>query len=77
MYLDVHCPYAYLSAYRLRKLRDQYQGRVIIEYKSLSLEYKNNQVTPKDILDNETPVLMRDEVIFPTDPGTDHLPNGQ
>lgn len=68
MYSDVHCPYAYLSAYRLRKLRDEYQGRIIIEYKSLSLEYKNNQVTPKGILDNETPALMLSETDIPYQP---------
>lgn len=68
MYSDVHCPYAYLSAYRLRKLRDEYQGRIIIEHKSLALEYRNNQVTPKGVLDNETPVLMLDEADIPYQP---------
>ena len=36
LYSDVHCPYAYLTVYRLRQLRAEYQGRVTISYKSLA-----------------------------------------
>jgi predicted DsbA family dithiol-disulfide isomerase len=68
MYADLHCPYAYLSAYRLRKLRDEYRGRIIIEHKSLSLEYVNREPTPKHILDNETPILMLEEPAIPYQP---------
>lgn len=65
MYADLHCPYAYLSAYRLRKLRDEYRGRIIIEHKSLSLEYVNREPTPKHVLDQETPLLMLEEPDIP------------
>ena len=58
LYADLACPYAYITAYRLRTLRDEYHGRLIIEHKSLALEYVNRQPTPKQTLDSECPVLM-------------------
>jgi predicted DsbA family dithiol-disulfide isomerase len=68
LYSDVHCPYAYLTAYRLRQLRDVYQDRVTISYQSLALEYVNRRPTPKPILDNETPILMLEEPEIPYRP---------
>ncbi|MDE3228494.1 MAG: DsbA family protein [Chloroflexota bacterium] len=61
LYADLACPYAYIAAYRLRKLRDEYRGRVSIEHKSLALEYVNRQPTPKRVLDSECPLLMLEE----------------
>lgn len=68
MYSDLHCPYAYVAAYRLRRLRDEYRGRVVVEHKSLALEYVNRRPTPKPILDNETPILMLAEPDIPYQP---------
>jgi predicted DsbA family dithiol-disulfide isomerase len=68
LYSDVHCPYAYLTVYRLRQLRDTYQDRVTISYQSLALEYVNRRPTPKPILDNETPILMLEEPEIPYQP---------
>src|SRR5262245_6844532 len=68
LYSDVHCPYAYVTAYRLRQLREEYRGRVTISYKSLALEYVNRRPTPKPILDNETPFLMLSEPEIPYQP---------
>ncbi len=68
LYSDLHCPYAYLTAFRLRKLRDEFQDSIIIEHKSLSLEYVNKQPTPKPILDNELPVLVLEEPDIPYEP---------
>ncbi len=68
LYSDVHCPYAYLTTYRLRKLRGEYRGRIVIEYKSLALEYINKRPTPKQILDNEAPILMLEEPDIPYQP---------
>lgn len=68
LYSDVHCPYAYLTAYRLRKLRDEYAGRVMIRYRSLALEYVNKRSTPKHVLDSETPFLMLEELDIPYQP---------
>lgn len=68
LYSDVHCPYAYVTAYRLRQLRAEYRGIVTISYKSLALEYVNHRATPKPILDNETPILMLEEPDIPYQP---------
>ncbi|HLZ21405.1 MAG TPA: hypothetical protein VKQ30_04705 [Ktedonobacterales bacterium] len=68
MYADLACPYAYVVAYRLRKLRDEFRGRVIIEHKSLALEYINRQPTPKRVLDSECPLLMLVEPELPWEP---------
>jgi predicted DsbA family dithiol-disulfide isomerase len=68
LYSDVHCPYAYLTTYRLRKLRDEYRGSIIIEYKSLALEYVNKRPTPMFVLNNETPILMLEEPDIPYEP---------
>ncbi|HEX6122504.1 MAG TPA: hypothetical protein VFY89_05060 [Ktedonobacterales bacterium] len=68
MYADLACPYAYIAAYRLRALRDEYQGRVVIEHKSLALEYVNRQPTPKRVLESEVPFLMLAEPALPWEP---------
>ncbi len=65
MYADLACPYAYVSAYRLRKLRDEYRGTIVIEHKSLSLEYVNREPTPKPLLERELPYLVREEPGIP------------
>lgn len=75
LYSDLHCPYAYLTVYRLRKLRDEYRGRVAIAHKSLALEYVNKRPTPKPILDHETPILMLEEPDIPYEPW--HAPTSE
>lgn len=68
LYSDVHCPYAYLTAYRLRQLGDEYRHKIAIVHRSLSLEYINNRSTPKQILDNETPIILLEEPGIPYQP---------
>ncbi len=68
MYSDVHCPYAYLTAYRLRQLRDDYRGKITLVHRSLALEYVNKRSTPKQILDNETPIILQNERDIPYQP---------
>jgi predicted DsbA family dithiol-disulfide isomerase len=68
LYADLSCPYAYLTAYRLRKLRDEYRGRIAIVHKCLALEYVNRQPTPKRALDIELAVLMLEEPDIPYEP---------
>lgn len=68
LYADLTCPYAYIAAYRLRQLRAAYRGRVIIEHKSLALEYVNRQPTPKPTLDSEIPILMLQQTDLPWQP---------
>lgn len=68
MYSDVHCPYGYLTAFRLRKLRTEYKGRIAIVHKCLALEYVNRRGTPRNILNAETPILMLEEPDIPYHP---------
>ncbi len=68
MYADLACPYAYVSAYRLRKLRAEDRAPVVIEHKSLALEYINKEPTPKPVLDLELPVLVQEEPGIPYQP---------
>jgi predicted DsbA family dithiol-disulfide isomerase len=68
MYADLACPYAYVSAYRLRKLRDEYRGTIVITHKSLALEYVNREPTPKPVLELELPVLVQEEPDIPYQP---------
>lgn len=68
MYADLACPYAYVTAYRLRKLREEYRETIVIEHKSLALEYVNREPTPKPLLDQELPYLVREEPNIPYQP---------
>lgn len=68
MYADLACPYAYVSAYRLRKLREEYRGTIVIEHKSLALEYVNREPTPKPVLERELPLLVQEEPDIPYQP---------
>lgn len=68
MYADFACPYAYVSAYRLRTLREEYRGSIVIEHKSLSLEYVNREPTPKPLLELELPLLVQEEPGIPYQP---------
>jgi predicted DsbA family dithiol-disulfide isomerase len=68
LYSDVHCPYAYLTAYRLRQLRAEYAGKIVINHRSLALEYVNRRPTPNNIINAETPILMLEEPDIPYHP---------
>ncbi|HEX5504725.1 MAG TPA: DsbA family protein [Thermomicrobiales bacterium] len=68
MYADLACPYAYVAAYRMRQLRDEYRGRVGVMHKSLALEYVNREPTPKPVLDAEAPLVLLAEPDIPYRP---------
>ncbi len=68
MHADLYCPYAYLAAYRLRRLREEYAGRVEVVHRSLALEYVNREPTPKRVLEVELPILMLEEPEIPYQP---------
>jgi predicted DsbA family dithiol-disulfide isomerase len=65
MYSDLLRPFAYVAAWRVRRLRDEYRGRVTIQHKSLSLEYVNSAVTSKAGLDAEIALLFVGEAGLP------------
>lgn len=68
LYSDVHCPYAYITMYRLRQLRDEYAGKITLVHRSLALEYVNRRGTPHNIINAETPILMLEELDIPYHP---------
>ena len=68
LYADLTCPFAYLIAFRLRRLREEYRGRLEIVHRSLALEYVNRQPTPKPVLDVELPILTLSEPELPYQP---------
>jgi predicted DsbA family dithiol-disulfide isomerase len=68
LYSDVHCPYAYLTMYRLRQLRAEYEDKIVLVHRSLALEYVNRRPTPNNILNAETPILMLEELEIPYQP---------
>lgn len=68
MYADLACPYAYVSAYRLRQLRREDHGPLALVHKSLALEYINREPTPKALLEAELPTLVREEPGIPYQP---------
>ena len=51
--------------YRLRQLWPEYRGRVRIGWRTLALEIKNEQPTPKPILDQENPLMAHQEPALP------------
>lgn len=60
MYADLHCPYAYLAAWRLRQVLPEFGDRIVVEHRSLAIEYLDRKVTPKDILDAESALILLD-----------------
>jgi predicted DsbA family dithiol-disulfide isomerase len=68
LYSDLHCPYAYITAFRLRQILPDYAGSLRIVHKSLALEYVNTRSTPRTILAEETPVLLLEEPDIPYQP---------
>jgi predicted DsbA family dithiol-disulfide isomerase len=68
MYADLACPYAYVSAYRLRQVRAEDQNPITIVHKSLALEYVNREPTPKPVLEQELPLLVREAPGIPYQP---------
>lgn len=70
-FADLHCPHAYLTRYRLRQIEDEFADRVVFRSRCLSIEYDQEQPTPKTILDAETPSLMLQEADIPYEPWPD------
>ena len=65
LYSDIHCPWAYMALYRLRAVWPEYEGRVRVAFRALSLEIKNERPTPKPILDVETVLMELQEPELP------------
>lgn len=61
MYADLLCPFAYVVHATWRHLRPEYENRIEIVHRSLSLEYVNRAPTPKNDIDTELPVLILED----------------
>lgn len=59
-----------MAVYRLRKLWPEYKDRIRIHFRSLSLELKNLQPTPKQIVEQENLLMARQEPDLPMSPWT-------
>lgn len=65
LYSDIHCPWAYMALYRLRQVWPEYEGRVRVVFRALSLELKNRRPTPKPIVDVEIGLMAEQEPDLP------------
>jgi predicted DsbA family dithiol-disulfide isomerase len=65
IYSDIHCPWTYLTIYRLRKVWPAYAGRLQVAWRALSLEYINKRGTPKPVLDVEIDLIRQIEPELP------------
>lgn len=72
MWADLHCPYAYLAAFRLRQALRDFPGRVEVRHRGLAIEWLDSKCTPKGILDAETPIVLREEPGIPHEPWRAH-----
>jgi predicted DsbA family dithiol-disulfide isomerase len=57
-----------MAVYRLRKLWPEYESRVRIAWKALSLEVRNGKSTPKNIVDVEIALMAQQEPELPIGP---------
>lgn len=69
MWADLHCPYAYLAAFRLRRaLGEPGAPEVEVRHRALAIEYVDSKVTPKPVLDAESPLILLQEPDLPWRP---------
>jgi predicted DsbA family dithiol-disulfide isomerase len=65
VYASIECPYAYLATYRLARLRDEWEGKVRIWWRALSLEYVNSQSYSKPLYEAEYALFKQIEPDLP------------
>lgn len=58
MFADLICPFAYVVHATWRELRPEYADTIELAHRSLSLEYVNNEPSPKRLIDVEVAVLL-------------------
>jgi predicted DsbA family dithiol-disulfide isomerase len=59
LYSDLHCPWAYAAAFRLRAVLPELAGRLEVRLRCLSLELVNERGTPRGMLEAEIPIVAR------------------
>lgn len=68
MWADLHCPYAYLAAFRLRRALEETRSPVEVRHRALAIEHVDRKCTPKGILDAESPLIFLEEPDIPYRP---------
>jgi predicted DsbA family dithiol-disulfide isomerase len=58
---DLHCPWAFIAAHRLREARDRRDLDVVLVPRAWPLEWVNGRGTPRDIVTTETAALASHE----------------
>jgi predicted DsbA family dithiol-disulfide isomerase len=64
-YGSIECPYAYLASHRLSQLRKEWEGKVTLTWRALSLEYINRQSYSKPLYEAEYALFKQIEPDLP------------
>ncbi len=65
IYSSIECPFAYLAAYRLRRVWPEYAGRAAIVWRALALEYINGRGPSRPVIELELDLFRRMEPGLP------------
>lgn len=65
IYSSIECPFAYAAIYRLRQVYPEYDSRVELVWRALSLEYVNKAMTPRPQIRAELEALRHIEPDLP------------
>lgn len=68
LFSDLHCPHAYVTRFRMQRVRELVPDEVRFRSRCLSLELAHDNPTPKHVLDVETPMLATLEDALPYEP---------
>lgn len=68
IYASLDCPFAYLATYRLRQLWPEYEGRIALIWRTLSLEYINERPVLLPLIAAEQPLFAQIEPGLPYEP---------
>jgi 2-hydroxychromene-2-carboxylate isomerase len=68
IYASMDCPFAYLATYRLRQIWPAYVGRVVLVWRTLSLEYINRRPVVFPLLAAERQLFAQIEPDLPYEP---------
>jgi hypothetical protein len=71
IYSSIECPFAYLAVYRLRQVWHEYEGRVGLAWRTLSLEWVNQQSYALPLFEVERGLFNRLSRICPGSAGPD------
>lgn len=68
LYSSIECPFSYLAVYRLKQVLPEYEGRIQIFWRALSLEYINRASFLKPMFDAQRLLLTQIEPDLPINP---------